>query len=108
MIFSLCRGIAQSGSASALGAEGRGFKSLCPDHSYYRWCGILLSFALAACLGVAAAAAWAVLDDAADDDERIPLPPSPFCCCSAPLMWAKGTVGANVGRLWARAWVAAS
>ena len=27
------RGIAQSGSASALGAEGRGFKSLCPDHS---------------------------------------------------------------------------
>ena len=26
------RGIAQSGSASALGAEGRGFKSLCPDH----------------------------------------------------------------------------
>ena len=27
------RGIAQPGSASALGAEGRGFKSLCPDHS---------------------------------------------------------------------------
>ena len=27
-----CRGIAQSGSASALGAEGRGFESLCPDH----------------------------------------------------------------------------
>ncbi len=27
------RGIAQSGSASALGAEGRGFESLCPDHS---------------------------------------------------------------------------
>src|SRR6185503_14117345 len=26
------RGMAQSGSASALGAEGRGFKSLCPDH----------------------------------------------------------------------------
>ena len=26
------RGIAQSGSASALGAEGRGFESLCPDH----------------------------------------------------------------------------
>ena len=26
------RGIAQSGSASALGAGGRGFKSLCPDH----------------------------------------------------------------------------
>ena len=25
------RGMAQSGSASALGAEGRGFKSLCPD-----------------------------------------------------------------------------
>ncbi len=25
------RGIAQPGSASALGAEGRGFKSLCPD-----------------------------------------------------------------------------
>ena len=27
-----CRGLAQSGSASALGAEGRGFESLCPDH----------------------------------------------------------------------------
>ena len=27
------RGMAQSGSASALGAEGRGFESLCPDHS---------------------------------------------------------------------------
>ena len=27
-----CRGVAQSGSASALGAEGRGFKSLRPDH----------------------------------------------------------------------------
>tara|TARA_B100000586_G_scaffold122280_1_gene88254 strand:- start:511 stop:699 length:189 start_codon:yes stop_codon:yes gene_type:complete len=27
------RGIAQPGSASALGAEGRGFKSLCPDHN---------------------------------------------------------------------------
>jgi hypothetical protein len=27
------RGIAQSGSASALGAEGRGFESLYPDHS---------------------------------------------------------------------------
>ena len=26
------RGMAQSGSASALGAEGRGFKSCCPDH----------------------------------------------------------------------------
>ena len=26
------RSVAQSGSASALGAEGRGFKSLCPDH----------------------------------------------------------------------------
>jgi hypothetical protein len=26
------RGVAQSGSASALGAEGRGFKSLRPDH----------------------------------------------------------------------------
>src|SRR4029078_244222 len=26
------RGIAQSGSASALGAEGRRFKSCCPDH----------------------------------------------------------------------------
>ena len=25
--------MAQSGSASALGAEGRGFESLCPDHS---------------------------------------------------------------------------
>ena len=29
----LIRGIAQPGSASALGAESRGFKSLCPDHS---------------------------------------------------------------------------
>ncbi len=28
------RGIAQSGSASALGAEGRGFKSLCPDQIF--------------------------------------------------------------------------
>ena len=28
-----CRGVAQSGSASALGAEGRGFESLRPDHS---------------------------------------------------------------------------
>ncbi len=27
------RGMAQSGSASALGAEGRGFESLCPDQS---------------------------------------------------------------------------
>ena len=27
------RGVAQSGSASALGAEGRGFESLRPDHS---------------------------------------------------------------------------
>ena len=27
-----CRGVAQPGSASALGAEGRGFKSLRPDH----------------------------------------------------------------------------
>lgn len=27
------RGVAQLGSASALGAEGRGFKSLRPDHS---------------------------------------------------------------------------
>src|SRR5690606_8584801 len=27
------RGIAQSGSASGLGPEGRGFESLCPDHS---------------------------------------------------------------------------
>ena len=26
------RGMAQSGSASALGAEGRRFKSCCPDH----------------------------------------------------------------------------
>ncbi len=26
------RGVAQLGSASALGAEGRGFKSLRPDH----------------------------------------------------------------------------
>ena len=28
------RGIAQPGSASALGAEGRRFKSCCPDHFY--------------------------------------------------------------------------
>src|SRR5260221_11636070 len=28
----LYRGMAQSGSASALGAEGRRFKSCCPDH----------------------------------------------------------------------------
>ena len=28
------RGMAQSGSASALGAEGRGFESLCPDHPH--------------------------------------------------------------------------
>jgi hypothetical protein len=27
-----CRGVAQPGSASALGAEGRGFESLRPDH----------------------------------------------------------------------------
>ena len=26
-----CRGIAQPGSTSALGAEGREFESLCPD-----------------------------------------------------------------------------
>ena len=31
-IDSRCRGVAQSGSASALGAEGRGFESLRPDH----------------------------------------------------------------------------
>ena len=30
---SLARGIAQSGSASGLGPEGRGFESLCPDQS---------------------------------------------------------------------------
>ena len=29
------RGMAQSGSASALGAEGRGFESLCPDHFHF-------------------------------------------------------------------------
>ena len=29
----MSRGVAQSGSASALGAEGRGFESLRPDHS---------------------------------------------------------------------------
>ena len=34
------RGIAQSGSASALGAEGRGFESLCPDH--YSVIGVIL------------------------------------------------------------------
>ena len=28
----LCRGVAQAGSASALGAEGREFESLHPDH----------------------------------------------------------------------------
>jgi hypothetical protein len=28
----LIRGMAQSGSASALGAEGRRFESCCPDH----------------------------------------------------------------------------
>jgi Protein of unknown function (DUF1579) len=33
MIFPLHRGMAQSGSASALGAEGREFKSPCPDQS---------------------------------------------------------------------------
>jgi hypothetical protein len=34
--FNTCgpaRGMAQSGSASALGAEGRGFESLCPDQN---------------------------------------------------------------------------
>ena len=31
MLSHQIRGIAQPGSASALGAEGRGFKSLCPD-----------------------------------------------------------------------------
>jgi hypothetical protein len=30
------RGIAQSGSASGLGPEGREFKSLCPDHKYLK------------------------------------------------------------------------
>ena len=29
---SVCRGVAQPGSASALGAEGREFESLRPDH----------------------------------------------------------------------------
>ena len=29
------RGIAQPGSASGLGPEGREFESLCPDHEYY-------------------------------------------------------------------------
>ena len=29
---SFCRGVAQPGSASALGAESRGFKSRRPDH----------------------------------------------------------------------------
>ena len=33
-IFQSIRGIAQSGSASALGAESPGFKSLCPDHFF--------------------------------------------------------------------------
>lgn len=31
------RGVAQLGSASALGAEGRGFKSLRPDHLKPVW-----------------------------------------------------------------------
>ena len=30
--WNLSRGVAQPGSASALGAEGRGFESLRPDH----------------------------------------------------------------------------
>ena len=30
------RGMAQPGSASALGAEGRGFESLCPDQPGFR------------------------------------------------------------------------
>jgi hypothetical protein len=33
------RGIAQPGSASALGAEGRGFESLCPDHLTLKYSG---------------------------------------------------------------------
>ena len=33
MLFS-CRGVAQSGSASALGAEGREFESHRPDHIF--------------------------------------------------------------------------
>src|SRR5215467_5272824 len=32
---STCRGVAQPGSASALGAEGRGFESLRPDQNYW-------------------------------------------------------------------------
>ena len=32
LILAFIRGVAQSGSASALGAEGRGFKSRRPDH----------------------------------------------------------------------------
>ena len=34
-IETIRRGVAQSGSASALGAEGRGFESLRPDHSAF-------------------------------------------------------------------------
>ncbi len=36
------RGIAQPGSASALGAEGRGFESLCPDQVFFNY--VLVSF----------------------------------------------------------------
>ena len=35
----LFRGIAQPGSAPALGAGRRGFKSLCPDHTYPKFHG---------------------------------------------------------------------
>jgi hypothetical protein len=35
------RGVAQSGSASALGAEGRGFESLRPDHKYSKFSNFL-------------------------------------------------------------------
>jgi hypothetical protein len=34
MLGGIRRGIAQPGSASGLGPEGRGFKSYCPDHLY--------------------------------------------------------------------------
>ena len=32
IMIQICRGMAQPGSASGLGPEGREFKSLCPDH----------------------------------------------------------------------------
>src|SRR6266853_5685073 len=73
----------------------------------------LFSFALsvAACWGeIAAVAAEAVAaagDTAAAAAPTTALDAAPACasplpCCSGPLTWSKGTVAANVGRLWAR------